>query len=371
MGRREVPRTVAILATLLVACASERTPPGACDDCNGGVHPPGILDAHSDDFHGKELARRNWDFGVCARCHGDDFRGGISKVSCVDCHEDGPTACTTCHRDAGGGAHAVHLTREVACASCHLVPARWDAPGHIVDDTAPAEVVIASGGTFDGERCTNAYCHGATLDAGGAMTTPAWDPPSPSPTTCGSCHGAPPPSHAPAQAQCATCHPSGAPHVDGTVQIGTTDGCDGCHGSGGDPAPPRDLSGNTGITAIGVGAHQAHLDAPSGLRGPIACATCHVVPETVTAPGHIDSGSPAEVAAALGWDRGTRTCGTAWCHGDARPVWTETGGAACGTCHGVPPTTPSHTPQMTLATCGGCHPFPSATAHIDGVVDVQ
>ena len=276
-------------------------------------------------------------------------------MSCVACHDEGPTACVTCHGDGPTtGVHVPHGAKQVACASCHAVPTRWDDPGHIVGDTAPAEVRFASGGSFDGATCAGTYCHGDTLDAGGAMTKPRWD--APVPTTCASCHGAPPPSHA--QSECATCHPTSAPHIDGAVQIGTTSGCDGCHGSSGDPAPM-------------TGAHQVHLQVPSGLRAPIACSTCHLVPSSVTAPGHIDSAAPAEVTASLGWDRATGTCASAFCHGDARPIWTETGVVACGTCHGVPPATPSHTPTMTLSTCGGCHPFPSATAHIDGDVDVQ
>jgi len=80
---------------------------------------------------------------------------------------------------------------------------------------------------------------------------------------------------------CATCHPASAPHIDGALQIGRTAGCDGCHGTAASPAPPVDLAGNTATTALGVGAHQAHLsDMPL-----TSCATCH--PGTVDAFGNI------------------------------------------------------------------------------------
>jgi hypothetical protein len=147
------------------------------------------------------------------------------------------------------------------------------------------------------------------------------------------------------------------------VQIGKTDDCSGCHGSASSSAPPFDLEGNTFTTALGVGAHQAHLQAPSGLRAPIACETCHLVPATLTAVGHLDA-APAEVNAVLGWDRSSETC-TTWCHGQARPKWTSHGEVVCGSCHGVPPTDTNHNPQMTIATCSNCH----AGTHINGVVD--
>ena len=262
-------------------------------------------------------------------------------------------------------------------------------------DPAPAEVVMAdraavtpaAGGrtgdpTYDPatHTCAQVYCHGDVFaQGGGASTRPRWSTPS-GPTACTSCHGAPPTDHA--WASCATCHPTGAPHVDGAVQVAT--GCSGCHGSAASPAPPRDLDGDQFTTALGVGAHQAHLTAPSRLSTPIPCTTCHAVPTAVNAAGHIDTPAPAEVAAAVGWDRTTGTCATAWCHRAARPVWTHTGEVTCGSCHGVPPTTPAHNPAMTLRDCRNCHPNtvdafgnirfvdgPSGTttAHLDGDVD--
>src|ERR1700733_12922263 len=66
--------------------------------------------------------------------------------------------------------------------------------------------------------------------------------------------------------------------IPGAPCTATIAACDACHGSPESPAPPTDLEGNTWTSAAGVGAHQAHLQAPSKLSPPIACEACHVVP---------------------------------------------------------------------------------------------
>lgn len=394
-GRQRGPRRpvrISVVVALLASCAEERPRPET--NVTGRIHPPGILNEDSEAFHGRELARRNYDFALCASCHGEDFRGGRSNASCMDCHDDEPTACATCHRDDTESApHRRHRETGVECAECHVVPARWEEDGHIlrsgVRDEAPAELVFGARAAatplpalragapeyLDG-TCSNVYCHGDVLAAGGVRTRPQWNDPITG--ACDRCHGAPPPSHA--RDECASCHAPDAPHVDTIVQV--VRACDGCHGSAGNPAPPRDLAGNMFTTAIGVGAHRAHLDGSSRLRAPIECSACHAVPASVTTPGHIDSADPAEVAVALGWNRSTETCATAWCHGDARPRWTEQGGAACGTCHGAPPSSPAHAGITSVAQCASCHPgvidsvgnmlfANGASEHMDGDVDVQ
>lgn len=383
---------------LVAGCLQERSRPGG-EPASGAIHARGISDPSSDAFHGRALARSGWDLASCARCHGDDFAGGASGVACTSCHRDGPAACATCHRDDElSGAHHAHAGADVACAECHEVPLRWDAEGHVrrggAADPPPAEIAFGARAalTLDPAdragppeyaegRCANVYCHGDALHAGGGRAPrPRWSDPSPV-GGCTQCHGAPPPSHA--SDRCESCHRA-APHVDGAVQIGRAPGCSGCHGSAASPAPPFDLDGNPFTTAIGVGAHQAHLGTPSRLRGPIACGDCHRVPAQLGDAGHLDSPPPAEVGASLGWSRTTAQCASAWCHGSARPVWTATGGASCGTCHGVPPA--SHAPDLPLTSCATCHPrtidpagtilielgpFGPASEHIDGDVDLQ
>ena len=390
-------RVAIVLAFFLFGCEEPRQLGGPCVDCTARIHPAGILDPASSDFHGALLKRENWSFSLCASCHGADFRGGASGVSCVSCHNEGPTACVTCHQ--GGptsNAHSIHAGKHVACAECHVVPTNWDDDGHIVHDgvaiTTPPKVTFGATAaltivpadrsgppTWDGATCSNVYCHGAVLgNAGGTAHAPRWDDPTPA-GACDRCHGNPPPSHA--RTDCTSCHPASAPHIDGIVQVGREAGCSGCHGSASSPAPPTDLAGNTFTTAIGVGAHQAHLQGASRLAAPIACATCHLVPTAVNSPGHIDQAGPAVVTASLGWNRDAQTCATAWCHGPARPVWTSTGQVSCGTCHGVPPISAPHTPAMTLTSCATCHPGTvdafgniiitnGTSEHINGVVDL-
>jgi predicted CxxxxCH...CXXCH cytochrome family protein len=404
---RSAPVAVLTGVTLgvLAACSDVRPRPDAGTSVVT-VHPAGILVPESPDFHGKELKNLNWDFATCASCHGSDFSGGSAKVSCLKCHADGPTACTTCH---GSGpttnAHLVH--RQVAkldCSECHVVPAHWNDEGHIlaggVAITTPAKVTFGARAgltidpgdrsgppTFENGKCSNVYCHGDALHAtGGTAREPRWDDPTPS-GGCTGCHGKPPTGHA--RSDCATCHVvptqvTDPGHIDGVVQVGRVPGCSGCHGDATSPAPPTDLQGNTQISAIGVGAHRAHLTVPSGLRGPIPCATCHVVPTQVDDPGHIDSLDPAEVTVNVGWDRTSQSCNNN-CHSAARPVWTLKGGAFCGSCHGIPPSGGPHTTTMTLTSCVTCHSqtvdafgniLPpavpgGATKHMNGVVDVQ
>ncbi len=394
-------------------CADERVLSAPCDaDCTADVHAPGILDPASPNFHATVLQQLNWSFPLCASCHGSDFSGGVSGVSCLGCHVAGPTACVTCH---GAGptshAHGVHAMPSVpyasgsgsgsgsgvACGECHVVPTSWDDDGHIVHDglaiTTPAKVTFgaraaltidpadrAGPPSYDGTTCTNVYCHGGELHAaGGTSTSPRWDadataPPQPE---CTSCHGDPPPSHA--TGACSNCHPRSAPHIDGIVQVGT--GCDGCHGSPSSPAPPTDLEGNLFTTAIGVGAHQAHLQASSHISAPIPCATCHLVPTAIDSPGHFTGGPPAVVTAALGWDHAAQTCASSYCHGSSLPVWTSGGQVSCGSCHGIPPSDAPHTPAMTLASCASCHPGTvdafgniivtnGTSEHINGRVDL-
>jgi predicted CxxxxCH...CXXCH cytochrome family protein len=343
------------------------------------LHAPGIMNPADGEFHGALLRDLGWDFPECASCHGDDFSGGVARSSCLGCHEDGPTSCTTCHGTApSSGAHLAH-TERFGCSECHRTPETWDAPGHL--DAPPAEVIPGAFAALDvhPERrqgppaydaasgtCRNVYCHGDPFgDSAAGVPEPGWSG-GPSQAACGACHGLPPSDHAPGP--CETCHGvfESARHVDGVVGFATgLPGCSACHGDTASPAPTD-------------GGHQSHVFA-SRLRGPVSCSQCHVVPEDVRSPGHIDSGAPAEVAMSS-WDATSRTC-SGGCHGEATIVWTAIGigAAACGTCHGIPPTTAAHDPGLTLTDCASCHPATvdpfgnivvsgGSSAHIDGEV---
>jgi predicted CxxxxCH...CXXCH cytochrome family protein len=164
------------------------------------------------------------------------------------------------------------------------------------------------------------------------------------------------------------------------------DFCVRCHGGNGNAAPPRATTGATSPSDPHVGAHQAHLVA-GRLRGPVECGECHAVPTTVA---HVDG------VAALTWGTTATSiatkesaspsyaagrCSSTFCHGatlaggtyggsNKAPLWT--GGAAeaaCGTCHGAPPT--NHDPSFTIDGAGGttrCNDCHSATVNADGTI---
>ncbi|HET6146405.1 MAG TPA: CxxxxCH/CxxCH domain-containing protein [Polyangia bacterium] len=374
------------------------------------IHRRGILDPAANDFHGRLLRDQHYAFGVCQSCHGEDFSGGTSQVSCLGCHAEGPTACSTCHGDIGAsGSHAHHLgggplDKRYGCRECHVVPSVYTDVGHIflADgslDPAPAEVTFDPSATaaltpagssrqhppsYDpaAHTCSDVYCHGAgagvSVDIAATHPQPSWNAPGTGQAACGSCHGLPP-NHANSSA-CVSCHPSVvdkdqkiiAPdkHIDGHIDLADlAAGCTGCHGGPAGPAPPRSLTGETATSAPGVGAHAAHLGATAHLRGPIACNECHTVPTEVSSPGHFGGHAagavtgarvfPADpavgrLAAAEGatphWDVAALTCGSVYCHGGGTGLAADTTAAL------------ERTPRWTAAaglTCGqSCHGLP-------------
>ncbi|MBS1124636.1 MAG: cytochrome family protein, partial [Deltaproteobacteria bacterium] len=112
------------------------------------------------------------------------------------------------------GAHRQHLSsqgswhRAVACADCHVVPDVVGAAGHIDGDNK-AELTFsmtASPAMWTGTSCTT-KCHGATA-WGGSNPAPTWTLVDGTQSTCGSCHGTPPPAPHPTEMNCASCHPT-------------------------------------------------------------------------------------------------------------------------------------------------------------------
>jgi predicted CxxxxCH...CXXCH cytochrome family protein len=350
---------------------------------DSSIHRRGILDPASSDFHGQLIRDQKYAFGVCQSCHGSDFSGGTSGVSCLTCHAEGPTACSTCHGAiAASGSHARHLGggplgKTYGCEQCHIVPTSYKDVGHIFAadgsvKSGPAEVTFAatalaalrptgSAGQdaplYDAatQTCSNVYCHGAVLgDTASTNTRPTWSAPGTGQADCGSCHGLPP-NHTNRTA-CVSCHPSVvdgnqqiiAPdkHIDGQIELADpAAGCAGCHGGPSGPAPPRSLTGESAPSSPGVGAHQAHLTGTGLLRGPIACNECHLVPSAVASPGHFGGHAPgsdvslsavvfpadpsvgmlaASDGAAPHWDATTLTCGSVYCHGGGATLAADT-----------------------------------------------
>jgi predicted CxxxxCH...CXXCH cytochrome family protein len=213
-------------------------------------------------------------------------------------------------------------------------------------------------------------------------------------SSCWTCHGR---NYAGgvSQVSCLTCH----------TKPGGPENCTTCHGST-NPAPPPDLDGNTAMTLQTVGAHQSHL-VGAGTTDGIRCSECHVVPTSVYASGHVDSGPPAEVifgdslantptnepttrdydvslptiTPTPTWNPATLKCTNTYCHGDFKngnnysPSWTSvgTGEARCGTCHGdVTKSTLAERALPKTSEEGGTHPNSTqcSVCHV-GIVDAN
>ncbi len=201
---------------------------------------------------------------------------------------------------------------------------------------------------------------------------------------------------------CATCH--GEDFSGGAA--GSAFACTNCHTSPGGPTSCNTCHG----LPPAEGAHFTHVDGGLGLDKPWACTECHIMPVAYTDPGmlYLDDGGvntapPSVIFGALassdGWDGGpagtvgsfrqgpptfdptTQTCSNVYCHGDTlgdtnatntKPHWNEldAGQAACGTCHGLPPS--NHGSDFTQ--CSNCHGlvvdanrnFINPALHIDG-----
>jgi predicted CxxxxCH...CXXCH cytochrome family protein len=342
-------------AALAAACDFSSSSPsgGGADGGSGGGDDaaPGDIPDPSDDFD-----------PACRTCHGDETSPAPPK------NLAGETDTTA----RGVGAHRAHLSpnplwhRVVDCADCHAVPAEIGSPGHLDDGDNRAELSFGAMAStdgaspaFDGERCANAYCHGATL-SGGTLTEPVFTAADGGgAAVCGSCHGFPPPPPHVDSTDCGSCHatirPGGATpdtavfldpasHINGRLEVSAANSCDSCHGGGGAASPPRDLEGNTEPTAQRVGAHVAHL-AGSDWRREIVCTNCHVVPAEVGSAGHIDGDNQAEVPFdamnPVGtYAAATATCQNLYCHGNGRAsngamVWNQPTTLDCNSCHGT------------------------------------
>ena len=220
----------------------------------------------------------------CDTCHGDTTRLPVAPACgagpiCTDPLVKAAPPGTATGRPAG--AHVAHVnpatirTIPLRCGECHLGAVPPSSPSHM-DGTADVRfgARAAQGGNAPSYApatgCAATYCHGnysgefvysywdwgadqlATTSVAyqGARATPRWTD---GPTTCASCHGAPPqngtwhsPFHGsqPAHRECQLCHPDassvgGVPsaitnaalHVNGTIDVTPQWGsaCMGCH----------------------------------------------------------------------------------------------------------------------------------------------
>jgi predicted CxxxxCH...CXXCH cytochrome family protein len=398
--------------------------------CHGATLGDGTADVNWDDrrndrcdfCHGMPPTRTRSGFShtsndQCELCHeqtsGPDQTiansalhiNGILEVAgeCTNCHGDADAARTAPPLDLAGnstsdeiGAHLAHLEPEnskaVQCGACHVIPA--DDSTHPVTPNAegPATVTLSGLGLLGtvtstysagAMRCSDTYCH-----SGSGATDPAPQWTATFDSDCSACHGMPPPAPHPANDDCVACHDETAGpnqsvsnvdvHMNGQVELNSA--CNGCHGDvAGDPDNPRSWAPPTGISGrdpAGVGAHQVHL---ASVITPVRCESCHLVPPDLE---HVDTAAPADVALLAGgaYQAADRTCSDTACHLGRSPAWDSTFPDNCdGACHGSPPDTPSHQPDMT--SCDSCHQnvagqignfrIVDPTQHVDGDVQVD
>lgn len=243
------------------------------------------MNTESVDFHGKVVLDRGEQ--GCKKCHGDDFNGGLSDVSCVECHLTSGV-CASCHGgvvDNSGappkglhgetetsslavGAHTSHMHSElgksVVCNNCHIVPASILDSTHLDVGTTPLDSIAEI--TFSGlaanpqaewnrdsATCKNIYCHG-NFENGNKDNAPVWT--GVNQADCGTCH---PVAHnmsdyhskhqlylGPAGLVCGNCHAAEIDtlfqftnkdlHINGVVDTLTRDPalCADCHTTGPD-----------------------------------------------------------------------------------------------------------------------------------------
>ena len=352
-----------------------------CDACHvkpASIGAPGHLDPSQKIVWGTLAsaggASPSWDraSATCSNvyCHGATLVGGTIVTPRWTAVDGSQAACGTCHGLPPSN-HPVLAAGSTAatCSACHPETVK---PDGSIDASAGRHVNGAVDG-FAGHPP-------GWMDA----ASPAFHGPVARPDTaaCEACHAVAPPARV-TTVVCTTCHDQ-AGSGDFTLR------CNSCHGSAASFAPPRDLSGNTATTAVGVGAHQSHLLGTHAFAAPLDCTSCHPAPGAVATPGHMDgqvqvtgyTGTDPDLVASVrapGWSPGPASCATSYCHGAssllgggavAAPVWTRVDGSQvfCGSCHGLPPTDhPALAAGSDRTTCAACH---DGTARPDGTIDV-
>ncbi len=362
-----------------------------CVGCHAATAGPGLSILHPDKHIDGKVDVVLGPTVSCAGCHGappvTDKHPKVDALSCGQCHMDSVDAQ---NKLLPGGKHMdgkvqVVLAPTVNCTTCHAAPP--------TTATHPKLWV---------EDCSK--CHAATVDAkmqliaGGKHLDGAVEV-ALAPKTCDACHGAPPadvgPEHKPhpKMNRCEKCHTTtvdaagqiltGGTHLNGKVELQLPTSCEACHGapgSGGAPAP--DHNGNSDPSLPTVGAHAAHLKGKTFSKGGIACTTCHVLPATVDAPGHMYGVSTIVLDKVSTWqgkaafDQPSQSCSGVACHGAGggsvpTPKWTMTT-LACDACHGIPPAlitghVPTDPAKGTQA-CAACH---KKTVKPDGSLDLE
>lgn len=293
---------------LLFSCSEKKEP------LETSTHPEGWSMESSADFHGAVLASQSMSLQSCQSCHGENYMGGTSNVSCYS------SGCHTNYPHPAGFENPATLNSHDE----YLVETNWD--------------LI---------QCQS--CHGANYDGMGV-----------SEKSCLSCHTAPNGPEA-----CNTCHGSSdnpAPPEDLRGNTNTTSQTVGAH--------QEHLVGTTWSTYKQGECSKCHVT-PDNYDAP-----AHVLFDD-TPHAEVPFGGLATMNGELNtsYDRLNAKCDNVYCHGafefkksDSDYPWAYadsvitgnnptlywkyvgTGQALCGSCHGLPPRG-----HVAANTCGGCH----------------
>ena len=409
--------TALIMTLVLLGCSSP----------NDQSHFNSDIGKHVDNWlPAGHMTAANTDLTTCADCHGADYSGGVSGVSCTSCHLGSPTSVHPANWTPVYSTHGSYVSSNgtspcsnqychgtsltgvpdsgPSCTACHLGsptsvhPAGWNP---IVSTHGP---YVKANTT---SPCANQYCHGVTLtgvtNSGPSCTSchiggitsghPSnWVPvysthgpyvnTSPTGTTgCAnqSCHGAALTGVPDSGPSCTLCHLGGPTtiHPSNWSPIYST------HGPYVNTSPTRTTA------CANQYCHGAFLTGVPD-SGP-SCTSCHMGGVTNIHPaGWLGDACSNHGTFVLTSPSGTSGCANAYCHGTNLGGVPQSGPSctkchptiptspSCGTCHGIPPAGTAdpniagkHAKHMALygVTCTACHKS-SCDQHMNGTVDV-
>ncbi len=331
-----------VAAMMFQACSEPQDAPTAPEN-QVSVHGEGWMNKASPDFHGTVLAHQNYNTEDCRQCHGSQYDGGVSGVSCYQCHASFPHPAAGWI--SGPDAHPAYLKENgydlPSCQPCH---------GENYDEVKVNNSCVTCHTQEGGpEACNN--CHG---NAGGNATNLI--------------NAAPPEGLDGETAPTTPAVGAHQAHFGYFKSLPAQEVCQECHAVPNNFSDPNHVDSNDRAEPVFSGP-LGNLVTEGGSR----------VPQVV-------------------YDFNTNRCSNSYCHGNwglrkaqsqndfiyaadvmtgnvASPNWTDASAAPCGSCHGLPPT--GHNP-FPLTACTTCHSgvldgfgvITDSTKHMNGKINV-